>query len=102
MHNGIVHFLLEQKRVKVCDKSAAGIRHFCDLPTTENDVMSEKRLNFEVEMQYKAGNKCDNPISGPERKDGAAPFFLVPKRVVSFCNRRVLHFHVNIKSFFRL
>ena len=21
-------------------------------------------------MQYKAGTKCDNPISGPERKDG--------------------------------
>ena len=28
--------------VKVCDKSAAGFRGFCDLPTTENDVISEK------------------------------------------------------------
>ena len=28
--------------VKVCDKSAAGFRRFCDLPTTENDVISEK------------------------------------------------------------
>jgi len=25
-----------------CDKSAAGNRRFCDLPTTENDVLSEK------------------------------------------------------------
>jgi len=23
-----------------CEKSAAGIRRFCDLPTTENDVLS--------------------------------------------------------------
>jgi len=30
------------KSVKVCDKSAARIRRFCDLPTTENDVISEK------------------------------------------------------------
>ena len=28
--------------VKVCDKSAAGFRCFCDLLTTENDVISEK------------------------------------------------------------
>ena len=28
--------------VKVCDKSAAGFRRFCDLSTTENDVISEK------------------------------------------------------------
>jgi len=28
--------------VKVCDKSAAGFRRFCDLLTTENDVISEK------------------------------------------------------------
>ena len=28
--------------VKVCDKSAAGFRRFCDLPTTENDAISEK------------------------------------------------------------
>ena len=28
--------------VMVCDKSAAGFRHFCDLLTTENDVISEK------------------------------------------------------------
>jgi len=28
-------------------------------------------LNFEVEMEYKAGSKCKNYISGPETKDGA-------------------------------
>jgi len=26
----------------ICEKSAAGIRRFCDLPTTENDVIREK------------------------------------------------------------
>ena len=57
--------------VKVCNKSAAGFRHFCDLPTTENDVLRKKRLNFEVEMQYKAGTNCNNSLSGPEMKDGA-------------------------------
>ena len=54
--------------VKVCDKSADGIRRFCELPTTENDVLSEKE-NFEVEMQYKAATNCNNSLSGPERKD---------------------------------
>ena len=28
--------------VMVCDKSADGFRRFCDLLTTENDVISEK------------------------------------------------------------
>ena len=32
----------KETMVKVCDKSAAGFRRFCDLPTTENDVISEK------------------------------------------------------------
>jgi len=32
----------ENYGVKVCDKSAVGIRRFCNLPTTENDVLSEK------------------------------------------------------------
>jgi len=32
--------------VKVCDKSAAGFRRFCDLPTTENDVISEKETKI--------------------------------------------------------
>jgi len=31
-----------EKAVIFCDKSAAGSRRFCDLPTTENDVLSEK------------------------------------------------------------
>jgi len=28
--------------VNFCDKSTAGSRRICDLPTTENDVISEK------------------------------------------------------------
>ena len=33
----------ENSLVIFCEKSAAGIRRFCDLPTTENDVLSEKK-----------------------------------------------------------
>jgi len=34
-------------------------------------LYTKNGLNFEVEMQDKAGTKCDNYISGPDRKDGA-------------------------------
>jgi len=30
--------------VKVCDNYVAEIRRFCELPTTENDVLSEKEI----------------------------------------------------------
>jgi len=44
---------------------------FLRLTDDRKRCFKQKRLNFEVEMQYKAGTKCDNSISGPERKDGA-------------------------------
>jgi len=37
-----VDLIVAGAAVKVCDKSAAGFRRFCDLLTTENDVISEK------------------------------------------------------------
>ena len=43
--------LMKLTLVIFCDKSAAGFRCFCDLATTENDVISEKEDAVSV-MQY--------------------------------------------------
>ena len=54
----------------ITDRSVPGNGRFCNLPTAENDVLSEKKTLFIPEMQSKAASPCDKSIR-TRRKDGA-------------------------------